>query len=345
MKISPEDRAYLIMAQKEGLQQALQRLMMQRMQTPEQKIAGAATMLKALKPGQRGKHIAEVVKAYPGLPLTEALKRFGDKASVAPKSKPRLTTHADLAVAAAEPPKYPQIKAPKFPAMKFANYGEGHSEADGTEICQGCRQRAHCNMSGRCTRCDFREGNPEITETEVNAWCGKLGMDLQFGSQEEAQKHMRNRALGGATGGVVGAGLGGMLAGKRFGLPGAIAGGVAGSLLGGAPGKLLADVAHDIPQRTGAMYDKSMHQMGAAGGEGIRLAMDMFPAAAPSVGEFLEFAQGDNSVETSEPSMSVYEEDMLKRLKPMGLGADSSLEGGDTGQRNEQMGLPKYDGV
>lgn len=306
MKLSPEDQAYFVMAQKEGLQQALQRLMLARMQqTPEQKIAGAATMLKALKPGQRGKHIAEVVKAYPGLPLTEALKRFGDKASVAPKVAPKPAAPKTTAT-------YPQIKTPKFPAMKFAGY---YSDSH------------------------------EISEAEVNAWCGKHGMDLQFNSQEEAQQHQRNRTLGGAAGGVVGAGLGGMLAGKRFGLPGAIAGGVAGSLLGGAPGKLLADVAHDIPQRTGAMYDKSMHRMGAAGGEGIRLAMDMLPAAAPSVTDFLEFAETDQSVDENEAPMSVYEEDMLKRLKPMGLGADASLEGGDTGQRNQEMGLPKYDGV
>lgn len=278
MKLSPEDRAYITLAQKEGLQQALQRWMMLQAQTPEQKVAGAAKTLKDLAPSQRGHHIAAVVKAYPGLPLKEAVKRYGEKSLLPTKAAPVAKPKPVASV-------YPTIKAPKFPAMKFA-------------------------------------------------------LDLQFSSQEEAQKHQRNRSLAGAAGGVAGAGLGGMLAGKRFGLPGAIAGGVAGSLLGGGPGKLLADVAHDIPQRTHAMYDKSMSRMNAAGGEGIRLA-----SAMPSLTEFLEFAQTDHSADEQTPVTSPYEEDMLKRLRPMGLGAASSLEGGDEGVRNEPMGLPKYDGV
>lgn len=339
--LTPEDRAYILLAQKEGMQAALQRMMLQRQQMPDEKLAFKS--LKDFAPGERGRHIAEVVRAYPGLPLKEALKRFAEKSALPPKAalKPAPVTAAKPSATA-----YPEIKVPKFPAMKFAgHYGEGHREEDGTEICQRCRKQTHCDMSGQCRRCDFETANPEVSPAEVDAWVGKTALDLQFNSQEEAQQHNRLRGLGGAAGGLVGAGLGGMMAGKRFGLPGAIAGGVAGSLLGGAPGKLMADVAHDIPQRTRAMYDQSMGRMGAAGGESIRLAMDMLPAAAPSVTEFLEFAEADHSVDEDDLVVSGFEEEMLKRLKPMGLGDDASLEGGDVGQRTVEMGLPKYDGV
>ncbi len=509
---TPEDRAYMQLAQKEGVQALLQRMVRERQQqsqdTEMPKIAKAIS-LRDIPVAHRGQHIAAVTKAYPGLPLKEALKRFGEKsllpakAVAAPMPKPSVPT-------------YPEIKAPKFPAMKFAEDETSRAGSAATGVgglglaallakpglervvgaqrflhgtstqatpaileegllrSHGARAggaakgiaeprvlehsknrvhvaddsiggraiaKAHGNMAqavsdhpggsriaienayhspgnkgqilgGVMPFRDFKQhfevdpdtltpgafrtattdvapellrkgraGIPDILRGRDKdllgylkahpgraatgagllaaggagayyggqhlreAVMGKEALDLQFNSQEQAQQHNRNRNLAGAAGGVLGAGLGGMVAGKRFGLPGAIAGGVAGSLLGGAPGKLMADVAHDIPQRTSAMYNKSMTRMNAAGGEGIRLAMDMFPAAAPSVSEFLEFAEADHSVDEDDLVVSGYEEDMLKRLKPMGLGADAGLEGGDTGQRNEQMGLPAYNGV
>lgn len=168
----------------------------------------------------------------------------------------------------------------------------------------------------------------------------KMAIDLQFDSQEQAQRHQKHRAIGAGVGTLAGSALGGMIAGKRFGVPGAVIGGGLGAIVGGAPGRLAADIAHDIPQRTRSMYNHSMERMNAAGGEGVRVA-----AAMPSVTDFLEFAEQDHTGVPVEPGTTALQQDMLDRLKPAGFGAGAGLEGGDDATRNEPMGLPQYGGV
>lgn len=279
--------AYAQLTGKETLQALLQRLQMERMQEKQAK----AFSISDVPAAQRGSHIAQVVKAYPGVPLKEAIKRFA-KNPIVPAAKPVRPKLEAAPLPAAAPKGFPTLKPAKFPAMKYA-------------------------------------------------------LDLQFDSQDDAQKHLRNRELAGLAGTLGGGAIGGAMAGKRFGLPGAVVGGAAGALLGGGPGKLLADIAHDIPQRTGAMYDNTVHRMNAAGGEGVRLASAMdLPSVAPSVSDFIEFTeQYENEGDAPAPKMTSFEEDMLNRLKPMGLGAESPLEGGDNGAHNVQMGLPGYNGV
>lgn len=102
----------------------------------------------------------------------------------------------------------------------------------------------------------------------------KLGMKLTFNSPQEAAAHAKTRGtIGDVTGfaGSIGGGIAGGAAGTAMGGP---AGGLAGGLAGGYAGeKLLSmpattayDAAHDVKQRTGATYNKTMGQLNAAAG-------------------------------------------------------------------------------
>ena len=168
----------------------------------------------------------------------------------------------------------------------------------------------------------------------------KLGLDLRFDTQQQADKHVKRRNHAAAVGSIGGAMLGGAIGGKMKGVGGLAAGSLIGGLAGGGMGHTAADVAHDVPYRTKAQYHDSMGRLGAAGGESVRIA-----AALPTATDFVEFAKNDDTGSANEPFVTNAEQEKLDREKPMGLGSDHSLEGGDVGSRVETMGLPKYDGV
>jgi len=102
----------------------------------------------------------------------------------------------------------------------------------------------------------------------------KLGMQLTFNSPQEAAAHAKTRStIGNVTGfaGNVAGGLAGGAAGSAVGgLPGGLAAGVAGGYAGekmlSAPATTLYDAAHDVKQRTGATYNKTVGQLNAASG-------------------------------------------------------------------------------
>lgn len=167
----------------------------------------------------------------------------------------------------------------------------------------------------------------------------KTAMDLQFESPEEVADHMRNREIGGAVGTMGGAAVGALAGGRHFGIPGAVIGSALGGVVGQGPGRMAADLIHDVPQRTESMYDTTRQRLALSGGAGIRIA-----SALPSVTDFLAFAE-ENEPSDVEPASTGFERDLQQRLRPMGLGHSSSLEGGDDATRNEVMGLPAYSGV
>lgn len=101
----------------------------------------------------------------------------------------------------------------------------------------------------------------------------KLGMQLTFNSPQEAAAHAKTRGtIGDVTGfaGNVAGGLVGGAVGTAGGLPGiaagSLAGGYAGEKLLSAPATTLYDTVHDVKQRTGAQYNKTVGQLNAASG-------------------------------------------------------------------------------
>lgn len=99
-------------------------------------------------------------------------------------------------------------------------------------------------------------------------------MKLTFNSPQEAAAHAKTRGtIGDVTGfaGNIAGGLAGGAAGTAVGGPaGSLAGGLAGGYLGekmlSAPATTLYDTAHDVKQRTGAQYNKTVGQLNAAAG-------------------------------------------------------------------------------
>lgn len=85
-----------------------------------------------------------------------------------------------------------------------------------------------------------------------NVLRSKTAMRLEFDSPEDMYGHIQTRERAGQLGKVVGGGVLGAMGARRWGLPGAVAGGLLGGYVGDAPGKLVADVAHDYGQRTHA---------------------------------------------------------------------------------------------
>lgn len=166
----------------------------------------------------------------------------------------------------------------------------------------------------------------------------KTALRLEFDSPEQYQQHVHNRELAGSAGKVLGAAGLGALGGRRWGVPGLAAGAVAGGLLGDAPGKFVADVAHDYRQR--AAIGPTTHALDAAAG----FSSPKIAAAEPTATDFAEFAQSYEASPT-DPRLTGFEADLEKRERPVGLGHSSSLEGGDDATRNEVVGIGKYDGV
>lgn len=138
-------------------------------------------------------------------------------------------------------------------------------------------------LAGKGLYDHFQTEDPVLTKSAYAAGqklaLAKLGMDLQFSSPEEAAAHNTHRNVAGALlGGIPGAALGGAALGARYGKPGAILGGFAGGLAGSVGGKLLADVAHDVPQRTMATHDNTLERLNLAGGFGTRVAEEKIAA-------------------------------------------------------------------
>ncbi len=154
----------------------------------------------------------------------------------------------------------------------------------------------------------------------------KFAMDLQFSSPAEAAAHDTHRNIAGALlGGVPGAAIGGAALGARYGKPGAILGGFAGGLAGSVGGKLLADVAHDVPQRTMAAHDNTLERLNLAGGFGTRIAaLDRIELTTPDVSAFEDFAKED---ETGENNLA-QPLDVMERMEPTSWTNEMSPAGG-----------------
>jgi len=110
----------------------------------------------------------------------------------------------------------------------------------------------------------------------------KLGMKLTFNSPQEAAEHAKTRETvgdvtgfaGNIAGGLAGGAVGTAVGGPAGGLAGGLAAGYAGEKMLSAPATTLYDTAHDVKQRTGAQYNKTVGQLNAASGvpTGVRQA-------------------------------------------------------------------------
>jgi len=99
----------------------------------------------------------------------------------------------------------------------------------------------------------------------------KLGMQLTFDNQQQAERHMRTRktvgTVSGAAGGIAG-GIAGSMAGTAVGgLPGSIAGGTIGGWAGekvSLPATTMFDAGHDIRQRKRSRYTNTVGRLNTA---------------------------------------------------------------------------------
>jgi uncharacterized protein YcfJ len=115
----------------------------------------------------------------------------------------------------------------------------------------------------------------------------KLGMQLTFNSPQEAAAHAKTRGTigdvtgfaGNIAGGIAGGVVGSAAGGPAGSLAGGLAGGYAGQEMLSAPATTAYDAAHDVKQRTGATYNKTMGQLNAASGvpTGVPAARPVMP--------------------------------------------------------------------
>ena len=102
----------------------------------------------------------------------------------------------------------------------------------------------------------------------------KLGMQLEFNNQADADQHAsRKETIGGVAGfagnlagSAVGTAAGTAMGGPAGGFAGEMAGGEIGEALTAKPAQLAYDVQHDIKQRSGARFNDTMGQLNQAAG-------------------------------------------------------------------------------
>jgi len=102
----------------------------------------------------------------------------------------------------------------------------------------------------------------------------KMGMQLTFNSPQEAAAHAKTRETigdvtgfaGSLAGGLAGGAVGTAAGGPAGSLAGGLAGGYAGEKMLSMPATTAYDTAHDVKQRTGAQYNKTVGQLNAASG-------------------------------------------------------------------------------
>ena len=164
-------------------------------------------------------------------------------------------------------------------------------------------------------------------------------MHLHFDTPQDIQDHQRTRQRAGAVGALAMGAAGGLLGGKLKGVPGGLVGGLAGGALGNWLGKTTADVAHDVPQRTGHQLHSTVNTLDQAGGSGIRIA-SVLPSASDFAQLAQEFEEGDGG-----PPVDSDEQMLDKRLRSPHWGPTTPMEGGDATNLNVTMGVPAYGGV